>query len=60
MIGLLDYINNEIKEHINSGYEIDYDKAYYEEDTEKCLSKMYNVGRYETLLELKQKIEGVI
>ena len=60
MIRLLDYINKEIKEHIDSGYEVDYDKVHYEEDTEKCLSKMYDVGKYDTLLQFKRLIEELI
>lgn len=57
---ILEYINIEIKFHQDNGYETDYNKAYYEEDTEKCLSKMYDVGRYDTLLQVKKKIEEVI
>ena len=62
MIGLLDYINNEIKEHIDSGYKTDYDKVFYDDivDINDFGLGMYDVGRYDTLLQFKHLIEEVI
>lgn len=54
---ILEFINTEIKEHINSEYETDYDTAWYHTDPEICAIKMYDVGRYETLLQIKKYLE---
>lgn len=61
MIGLLRYINDEIQTHIKSGYKTDFEEVLYSDaDNETLAHNTYDVGRYETLLELKKKIEEVI
>lgn len=62
MIGLLDYINNEIKEHIDSGYCTNYDIALDQvaQNVEIGADYMYDIGRYDTLLQFKKLIEEVI
>lgn len=57
---ILKYINNEIDFHQNFGYETDFDTAFYWTDNEQGLYKMYDVGRYDTLLQVKKKIEELI
>lgn len=54
---ILKHIEDEIKLHINSGYETDYNTAWYADDTETALNKMYDVGSYETLLQIKKYLE---
>lgn len=61
MIGLLNYIKDEIQNHIDSEYKTDFEEVLYSDvDNETLAHNMYDVGRYETLLELKEKIEEVI
>lgn len=61
MIGLLNYIKDEIQLHIDSEYKTDFEEVLYSDvDNETLAHNMYDVGRYETLLELKEKIEEVI
>ena len=59
---ILDYVKAEIKFHQDSGFKTDYNKAFYDDivDINSFGLGMYDVGRYETLLELKEKIEEVI
>lgn len=54
---ILKYIEDEIQSHIDNEYETDYDTAWYAEDTETALNKMYDVGCYETLLQIKKYLE---
>lgn len=61
MIGLLNYIKDEIQNHIDSEYKTNFEEVLYSDvDNETLAHNMYDVGRYETLLELKEKIEEVI
>ena len=61
MTGLLNYIYDEIQYHIDSGYKTDFKEVLNSDvDNETLAHNMYDVGRYETLLELKEKIEELI
>lgn len=54
---ILEHINKLIDEHIADGFCIDYDEVENECDTDTCIMKSYDCGRYDTLVAIKEFIE---
>lgn len=52
----LQYIEDEIKEHIANNYGISFEDAQLIEDTYTAMLKAYDSGRYDTLLQIRKKI----
>lgn len=54
---ILKYINKLIDEHIADNFCIDFDEVENECDTDTCIMKSYDCGRYDALVAIKQWIE---
>ena len=53
----IELIKKLIKEHEQSGFCTNYDEAESEKDPSKCFYMAYDVGRYETLCNLYNKLK---
>lgn len=56
-MNLLEHIKELIQEHISSDFNCDWEQITEADDYEAMIHRAYDVGRYDTLLEIKNVIE---